>query len=611
MTEEFCKTRVCALQKSHLFGCEPLVRRCLIGMLGLMSASFATSPAVALSITQPNAATVIAAGDDYATQVLGNAWDMSDVADIDTELEETPGVAGASVSAGIFSGSTSSNGAYFYPLFMGYPGSVNSSRGANLPIDTTHYRYATIKIRATQPAGTTQFTRFTFLKNGDSYHDGTFGNSGYATLAANQWMIIKVDLITNYDATHHQWAEFPVTGLRVEPATTNAPGTYAPVQFDIDWIRLTAPAIPAQLYPVQWTDSGYTGTYNITMVDTGGISTSLASGVGGTSYSADTTFLPPGQYTLKIARSDNSLSTISAAFRINNPPQIVMTAPSARGEQTQNFAQTVAGNPWGPIAAADFSLVSNFISSSISYANPTGSFYGRPANNDPGWFFNLGGHLIDTNLYRSLCFTMKDFGPRSIGIGSVARVFWGNGTSGTSLTTSQAMPLYTGLNEYCFVDLAAIPVEASPNGGAWSGTKSVLRLDPFEFPVSTACTGAPNPSNCHDLQLNSMVLSPFAQANPGYTFAWNLADTDNTSATLNFYLDPDNTPGNGNEIAIGNVAATNGAGQRVWPGSSAIQYGTYHILVVADDGINTVSQYAGGVIVVGARDGIFRNGFEN
>jgi hypothetical protein len=33
-------------------------------------------------------------------------------------------------------------------------------------------------------------------------------------------------------------------------------------------------------------------------------------------------------------------------------------------------------------------------------------------------------------------------------------------------------------------------------------------------------------------------------------------------------------------------------------------------LVVADDGLNSVSQYAGGPLIVGARDGIFRNGFD-
>jgi hypothetical protein len=586
-------------------------REFLIATVGLIGALLGINSALALTITQPTASTVIAAGEDYATQMLGNAWDMSDAADLDTEAEESPGIVSPTFSSGIFSATTSANGAYLYPLFMGYPATVNLSRGAKFPIDTSHYRYASIKIRATQPAAQNQFARFVYLQSGNSYNDATFGTSGYAILLANQWMIIKYDLVTNYDPAHHKWTDFPVQGFRLDPATTNASAAYAAAQFDVDWIRLTAPASTSQLAPVQWTDSGYTGTYNISVVDAAGVSYLLASNLADTSYNADFTFLPPASYTVSVARADASASASSATFRINSPPQIAISQPSVRGEQAQNFAQVVVGNRWGPIDAADFFLVNNFVSSSISYSNPSGTFYARPANNDPGFFFNLGGHPIDTGLYRSLCFTMQDFGVRSIGLGSVARLFWGATANGTNLTTSADIPLYTGANEYCVPDMAAIVIDGTPTGGVWSGSKAALRMDPHEFPVSTACASSPSPVNCHDVRLNSVVLSPFAQANPSYTFSWTLTDTDAISTTLSFYLDPDTTPGNGNEMLIGSMAASNGSSQFVWPGSSAIPYGTYHVLVVADDGINAVSQYAGGMLVVGARDGIFRNGFEN
>ena len=114
---------------------------------------------------------------------------------------------------------------------------------------------------------------------------------------------------------------------------------------------------------------------------------------------------------------------------------------------------------------------------------------------------------------------------------------------------------------------------------------------------------------CHDVRLDSVTLSPFAQANPGYTFTWTFVDPDDAADTVDVYLDPDTTPGNGNETLIARgLPASNG--QYVWPGSNSVNYGNYHALIVATDGKNIVNQYGGGVIIVGARDGIFRDGFD-
>jgi hypothetical protein len=564
-------------------------------LLGLLTPGIG---ALALSIVHPATSEVVAAGDDYATQVLGNAWDMTDPVDIDTEESVT--VSNQAYGDGIFSGDTSAGGAYIYPLFMGYPDSINSSRGAAFPIDTSHYRYVTIKIRATQPA--TEFTRVVFLeKDSGSYADNTFGFSQYMVLPADQWKIITADMISQIEPTSpHLWTDFPkVMGLRIDPA--NGAG----VHFDIDWIRLTSPASAAQKYTVQWTDSG-AGPYTLTAVDSDGVSYPLGTAVSGTSYPADLTFLAPGQYTIVVARSGASAS--SGVFTINTPPQFAMTAPSARGEQSQNFAQTVVGNPWGPIQATDLTPI-NF--KNVVYNNPVGSFYGRPTSLDPEWFLDLGSHTIDTKLYRSLCFTQEVFGVRDLSPtgGSVARVFWG---SPGALTTSQNIVLDdnrgdTVVSEYCIPDLAAVPLETNPpqNGGTWSGTKTAFRVDPDEFTPPNGCN---TPDTCHDVRLDSVVLSPFAHANPSYTFSWNLSASDEifhngfeaggSTMMLALALDPDTTPGNANEIAITTLPLNSGVTSFAWPGSGAIAPGTYHVLATVNDGVNVVNQYAGGVIVV-------------
>jgi len=572
-----------------------IVRLVLANALaGVSGVCFAT-----VTVTQPTASTVVAAGDDYATQVLGNAWDMSDAIDVDTQ-ESTQYFTGLIISAGNLSGTTSITGAGLFPLYMGLGSTINLSRGANFPIDTSHYRYLTIKLRDNSVS-----------QNVNAYFYPTdissYGVTHYFPVPQNQWAIVTIDFINDLYSSPTsivQWTDQPfVTGLRVDPANGSGVG------FSIDWIRLTAPATAAQKTSVQWSDSGSATTYSIIAVDGAGAGTAytLATGVSGTSYLADTSFLAPGQYQIQVKRADNT-SGNSATFRINSPPQIAVSAPGVGGDTAQDFATSVVGNPWGPFSATDFQIISNF--TGVSYTNPVNSFYGRPTNSDPGWYFNLGGHAIDTGVYRSLCFDLEVFGPRSVGLGSVARVFWGNAP--TTMTTSQDIVLDDNLSDttvghYCIPDLSAVPLE-NANGGTWTGTMSQFRIDPDEFTPAGGCS---TPDTCHDVRLDKVTLSPFAQANPGYTFQWSLSNADNASSTVAVYLDPDTNPFNGNEILIHSSPGTaNGNGSYTWPGSTSITYGSYNVLIVADDGTNSVSQYAGGPLIVGARDGIFRDGFD-
>lgn len=579
----------------------------------LMTAFAGQCPA--LGITQPTATTVVVAGDDYASEQLSNPWDMSDTGDI--ALDESFNVISQSFSGGLFSGTTTVGGDNeLFPLFMGFGSSINSSRGYNHPIDTSRYRYLTIKLRETRASANTEVANITFLQSDSfSYNNGACGftsNLPIAASAAPAWVIHTFDMVTSHQANStcpHNWLDFPtVAGIRLNPALDGS-SPFQGVRVDIDWIRLTSVAAADAKTTVQWTDSGYAGTYSVTINETGANATSLllGSGIGGTSFVADLSTLTPGQYTVTVSRDVGGTSATSQMFRINSPPQVALTAPDVHGDQTRNFAASVLGNPWGPLTASDFTLVNNF--TNVSYSSPVGSFYGRPTSADPQWFMNLANQAIDTKLYRSLCFTLKDFGPRLVGIGSVARFFWGQKTTG-NLSISQDIPLNSGLNEYCVADIAAVPIEPQSVGGPWTGTQTEFRLDPHEFPVSAACMSTPSPANCHDVQLDSVVLSPFAEANPGYTFKWNLSDADDGTVNLGLYLDADTNPSNGNELLIHAASVSSTNGQFVWPGSGSVNYGTYQAFVIADDGKNAVTQYATGPIIIGPSDGIFRNGFD-
>jgi hypothetical protein len=554
----------------------------------------------ALTVTNPSTTVVIAAGNDYATQVLGDPWDMTDAQDIDTD--ESSNLASQTIASGTYSAAASncSTGANFYPLFQGYGAqTVATSNGRLYPIDTSTYRYLTIKIKDS----TAQSTHIVFLKDGDSYTNQTFGSSFFKSVVANTWAIQTWDMYTEVftSAPNHPWTTYPqLQGLRFDPCNT---GT---TNLQVDWTRLTAPASVNQTYNVTWTDTGAPATYTINAIDSGAVPYTFATGISGRSFSADFSRLPPGNYQVEVQRSDGVTATSPGTVQVNSPPLVQMTSPSKRGEQSESYAITEQGGQWGPMAATDFnpSPPPNF--KTVSYAG--GVFTGRPLNGDPEFLMKTTGHPIDASVYRSVCFTQEVFGTRSVGNGSVARLFWAQNTNDISTTTD--IILNSGLNEYCISDLAdmtAVPlVPATPPPVSWSGSMIYFRMDPDELTPPNGCSTA---ATCFDVQLNSIILAPWAAASPGYTFKWTVI-TDKPSSLLTLALDPDTTPGNGNETVIFNQPVGNGSGSFIWNGAGGPATGTYHALATIDDGTNVVSHYSTGPIVVTATDEIFKNGFE-
>jgi hypothetical protein len=352
---------------------------------------------------------------------------------------------------------------------------------------------------------------------------------------------------------------------------------------------------------VTWSDTT-SGSYTITAIDSDNARFTLGSGISGTSYSADFSRLAPGDYHVEVSRT-GAIASSTGVVHINTPPQIGITSPSERGEQSLSYALTSFGYQWGPMAAKDFKTVTNF--TNVSYTNPVGSFSARPTNGDPQLVMNTTGHTIDASLYRSFCFTQEVFGPFDVGAGSVARVFWGVTQANVAITTD--IVVGSGLREYCIPDLADTANVPLVSGPPWAGSLGFLRFDPDEFTPPPGCN---TPQTCHDVRIDSIVLSPFAKAAPSYTLHWSVADTDYAGGgSIKIYLDPDKTFGNGNEISIATVPYT--VGSYNLTAGATIPNGTYNVVLVADDGINSVATYAGGkLITVSGNDEIFGNGFE-
>lgn len=576
-----------------------------LALLTILTSWFTPDAFATLAVTAPPAgSTTVPAGNDYATQVVGDAWDMNNTQDVD--LDESVGLSSEAFSSGIYSAINNAGGcnAGFYPLFMGYgTNTVATARGQMFPINPGIYRYLTMKVKATGGAAMQQ-NFFFFFQDGNRAA-GTYGASAAKFMSPNQWNIQTWDLTTevSLSSPYVAWTGLPhVEGIEVIPCSAGSPN----LQFD--WIRLTAAPSAAQTYTVAWTDTGSSSSYTITAIDGDGARYPFnATPVSGNSYSADFSRLAPGDYYVEVRRADNTTALSSGVVHVNFPPQVNISAPSKRGEQALSYAVTQQGGQWAvPMKSADFKNLVDF--TNVTYSNPAypGSFSGRPTNNDPEFIMNTVGHPIDSSYYRSLCFTQEVFGTRSIGNGSIARVFWGLTSSSVSTTTD--IILGNGLVEYCLPDLAdaaAVPlVPGSPQ--PWSGNLAYFRMDPDELPPPNGCS---TPQTCYDVRLDSIVLAPFAHAGPTYAIQLTVTDPDYTAGgSIQVYLDPDTAFGNGNEILVGSMPYTAGTYNLV--ADQRIPNGTYHLVLYADDGHNAVAQYAGGPIVTNNSDVIFRDGFD-
>lgn len=570
--------------------------------------ALASPAASALTIVAPAPASVntIFPGDDFAASRMADAWDMQDVGDI--MLARSVDLANQSVSQGIYGAATTSSTPYFFPLDPGIASSVPNHRGASFPVDTLRYRFLTAKIRAFNPSGPQPSPPLTFLqayffRDQNAFLTSQIGCSvpGYYTPGPG-WQIVTIDLQagTGCPPYNMPWTSGPVRGLRIDPVRV------AGVRVEVDWLRLTSAAIsPLQRFEVVWTDTTG-GLYTVTAVDGTGARFALAENIGGDRIDADFSRLAPGDYRIEVSRTGaTQLST--GVVRIGAPATVKVSNPSSRGDISRSFAQTVTGNPWGPIDPGDFSIVLNL--TQLNYANPPGTLTARPTNNDPALFMNTAGTPVNTSLYRSACFTLQIAGSQDVGTGSVARWYWGN--THPTLTASDDIIIESGLNEYCFEDMAMLPMEG-PNQTPWlNGNVNFFRLDPHEFPVSPQCTASPTPANCRDIRLDSVTLSPFAVAAPVLTVAWTHRDEDSASHLVRVILDANRTPGDGPEHVIATVNRAPGDHQLSVAVPAAVPLGKYYVAIEAQDPQAFARAYSTGpVLVEPAVDQIFASGFQ-
>ena len=326
----------------HTRNPKPLLARALVATALAAGAYLAFAPAriEAQSGVTVSISPVLAAGPDFATDVIGDAWDMSNAEDLALDPLQTAGWTSLAFSAGRLTGTLGlvngqPNASTVAFLGRGYWGVINPDRtGSRFPIDTTRFTRLSFKMSSTRAD---QLPRVYWFhnSNGDPAGDGHGARFLGPSASPAGDNIFTVDLTQDL-ADGEAWASAPAKGFSIFP---NSSAVDYKVSFD--WVRLTSgdadPAAATEV--ITW--SGGSGPVTLEVQDAGGAIFTIASGLTGTSYTWNYGILPPGAYILRIVRG---AATGNTPFRINTPPTLRITDPNATGGE--DFATKVLGNPW-------------------------------------------------------------------------------------------------------------------------------------------------------------------------------------------------------------------------------------------------------------------------
>jgi hypothetical protein len=331
----------------------------LIGIV-LVDRAFATSDA-----SQTNAVVKLPEGNDFATRVLGDPWDMYQLSDVSKALNNSGRsdyVQNFQVNNGIFSGySTSTNYANFYVLWAGYEYGMDIGKvGARYPIDTNVYRCLYVRMQVDSPISDVWYAGW--IPNDVQYIGPNNGGVLWpiylhnSSLPVGSWQVYSVDLVNPVSNPsdpaypgyiYENWADRAEwQGLRIHPTNT------ANTHFQVDWVRLTD-CVPVN-YQVTWNlQAGQTKLW----AGIGGqqkdiLVTSLNASQ--TNYIWDVQGLEPGQYYLGV-EANGQVTWLSQSLFIEPAPIAEFTKPSPYSGE--DFS-TSRGNPW------DFSDASDLISTS-------------------------------------------------------------------------------------------------------------------------------------------------------------------------------------------------------------------------------------------------------
>jgi hypothetical protein len=281
-------------------------------------------------------------GDDFATTVLGDPWDMDKRRDIGWEenfsdIRIENGIWSARID--VTNPAAGSSG-YVFPLFQGFRDALYVGNiGARYPIDTSRYTLLSYRLYMPQRGGAqaVYWTHSIWWPDGSDFF--AFADGG-----GPGWRIYMFDMTaTNGDPGHQRgsWQSGPVYGLRIDPDFTSRDK-----EVKIDWVRLCDPSTSPR-YLLTWQMEGLaspSGQAEL-FIDTD------ASGYDGSAiarislaagrYEFPTCALAAGEYYFYL-KYEGALSNYAGPLVINGTPFIRWDLSTVG----QDYAREELGDPW-------------------------------------------------------------------------------------------------------------------------------------------------------------------------------------------------------------------------------------------------------------------------
>ncbi|MBN1537123.1 MAG: hypothetical protein JW908_10365 [Anaerolineales bacterium] len=429
-------------------------------------------------------------GNDFATQVLGDAWDMNEFSDIGTYLNnsnQAQYLTNVSVANGVFSATSVGSDPQFTALFPGYLGAMSVGKvGANYPINSSKYQclHVAMNTVSTKP----DFWEVYYFA--DNYlNGGTWGTTPIFIDKEYGWNVYSVNLASpnNTYGGNTRWADFPYwQGLRIDPSVRSA-------SFSVDWIRLT------DCNPVDFRLSNLPTSTSLTLyVAHDGREIRVSSPVQTTtgSYTFDLQGIEPGSYTY-LVRNDNGSTVASGNLEINQSPVAEFVNPS--GWTGQDYSETLSA-PWdmeSPNSVSDVKCSNSQFGNGLLNLT-TKSVESLPSSCISGGYADPQIYLtslsqVNSAQYRYLNFKMKADGNwEDIPNGMIVRFIWtvpGSRPGYECHMVSEDIPFGVGENTYTIDLYDAYNGQIVEKAGdctsattSWlnSGTVIGFRFDPNE-----------------------------------------------------------------------------------------------------------------------------------
>ena len=555
-----------------------------------------------------NAAVVIPEGNDFATRVLRDTWDMSQYSDISQYInsdDSQSALQNIQVTNGVFSAHSISTDPLFFVLFPGYLNTISVGKvGDQFPIDSSVYKcmYFAMKVDSgPSNTGPDPFQIFWFGNKDMTQSFGTYTNVVAGTPTNRYWNLYSVNLAS--PSLGAAWTSQTYwKGLRIDPTIQSN------VNFAVDWVRLTD--CSTRNYKVSWPQSVTSQSIWARPVGASH-NIRLAAEVSGTSATLDLQGMQPGNYELVLGTgNDTCCSTTSlGTVEINQAPIVQISRPSFTSGASYG---SQIGNPWDMSDSQD--ATTDCMASSIQnglLVMDTPSFENQPGPcvsgniSDPKVFLN-SPQQVNTSEYRYFTFKMKTDGAlQKFGKGMMARFIWAiNSCDMVSLD----MPYDVGWNTLS-IDLYD-PIAG--NAVQWYGTscpagpiswRSNQTVGQFRFDPNENISG----STFHQ-ELDWVSLNKVDQVKRGNRFPLGVSVNKATNlVSLSYYYTTTITDTKQHVIYI---APTGGStprpsaahylflptvakdydpslsGNTLWD-TTNVAAGTYYICVEANDGLNS------------------------